>query len=87
MKHGYDEEDDEYADPRDLKIENNEIGRIAKLAGLKYEDIIAKENEQLNESEVEQAQVVLAAQDLLDRITKMYEDVAEMQYKDLPNLA
>jgi hypothetical protein len=107
MKHGYDEEEDEYADPRDLKddtdveshedekiesnedekIESNEIGRMKELAGLKYEDIVAKENEQLNESEVEQAQVVLAAQDLLDRITKMYEDVAEMQYKDLPNLA
>ncbi len=71
----------------DRKTENKDLNRIKKLAGLKYEDIIAKENEQLNESEVEQAQVVLAAQDLLDRITKMYEDVAEMQYKDLPNLA
>lgn len=146
MKHGYDEEDDEYADPRDLKddtvnyqkgdrivlngqnyvldefeddtwlmtdqdgteveftpgtedhhepgyyledrkTENKDLNRMKELAGLKYEDIVAKENEQLNESEVEQAQVVLAAQDLLDRIIKMYEDVAEMQYKDLPNLA
>jgi len=81
------EDDADGHNHEDEKTENKDLNRIKKLAGLKYEDIIAKENEQLNESEVEQAQVVLAAQDLLDRITKMYEDVAEMQYKDLPNLA
>lgn len=45
------------------------------------------ESKQLNEADVEEAQVTLAAQDIVDRIQKMYEDVAEMQYKDLPNLA
>lgn len=45
------------------------------------------ESKQLTEADVEEAQVTLAAQDVVDRIQKMYEDVAEMQYKDLPNLA
>jgi len=87
-------EDDSDGHDHNIELENNKVlttddlSRIRELAGLKYEDIVTKENKQLiNESEVEQAQVVLAAQDLLDRITKMYEDVAEMQYKDLPNLA
>ena len=41
---------------------------------------------QVMESEIETAQVVLSAQDMIDRIQKMIEDIAEMQYKDLPNL-
>ena len=40
----------------------------------------------LTESEVEQAQVVLAAQDMVDKIQGMLEDVTDMQYKDLPGL-
>ena len=40
----------------------------------------------ITESEVEQAQVVLAAQDMVDKIQGMLEDVTDMQYKDLPNL-
>ena len=38
----------------------------------------------LSESEINQAQVVLAAKDMADRVQKMAEDIAEMQYKDLP---
>jgi len=38
------------------------------------------------ESEVQQAQVVLAAQDMVDRIQNMLEDVTEMKFKDLPAL-
>ena len=40
----------------------------------------------LSESEIQQAQVVLAAQDMIDRIQKMLEDISEMQFKDLPAL-
>ncbi len=40
----------------------------------------------LDESDIEQAQVVLAAKDLVDRVQKMIEDVSEVQYKDLPAL-
>lgn len=52
--------------------------------------IMAKENKKnrrmVKESEVQQAQVVLAAQDMTDRIQKMMEDISEMQFKDLPAL-
>jgi NCAIR mutase (PurE)-related protein len=40
----------------------------------------------LQESEIQQAQVVLAAQDMVDRVQKMLEDVTSMQFKDLPAL-
>jgi hypothetical protein len=41
----------------------------------------------LTESEVQQAQVVLAAQDMVDQVQKMLEQVTAMQFKDLPALA
>lgn len=37
-------------------------------------------------SELQQAQVVLATQDMIDRIQGMMEDISEMQFKDLPAL-
>jgi len=40
----------------------------------------------LTESEIQTAQVVLAAQDMIDRIQGMLEDISEMQFKDLPAL-
>jgi hypothetical protein len=39
------------------------------------------------QSEIQQAQVVLAAQDMIDRVQGMLEDISEMQFKDLPALA
>ena len=41
---------------------------------------------QLHESEVQQAQVVLASQDMVDQVQKMIEQVTSMQFKDLPAL-
>jgi hypothetical protein len=40
----------------------------------------------LRESEVQQAQVVLAAQDMVDKMQSMLEDTTEMQFKELPAL-
>ena len=40
----------------------------------------------MEESDVQQAQVVLAAQDMVDKVQKMIEDISEMQYKELPAL-
>ena len=40
----------------------------------------------LKEGEVQQAQVVLAAQDMVDSMQGMIEDATEMQYKELPAL-
>jgi hypothetical protein len=47
----------------------------------------ARMRETLREaSEVQQAQVVLAAQDMVDKMQKMLEEVSAMQFKDLPAL-
>jgi len=47
----------------------------------------AKESKNLREqAELQTAQVVLASQDMIDRIQGMMEDVSEMQFKDLPAL-
>ena len=40
----------------------------------------------LRESEIQQAQVVLAAQDMVDRMQKMIEEVTALQFKDFPAL-
>ena len=40
----------------------------------------------LKESEVQQAQVVLAAQDMVDKMQSMLEDVSSLQFKELPAL-
>ena len=40
----------------------------------------------LKESDLQSAQVVLAAQDMIDRVQKMLEEISEMQFKDLPAL-
>jgi hypothetical protein len=40
----------------------------------------------LAESEIQQAQVVLAAQDIVDQMQKMIEQVTSLQFKDLPAL-
>jgi len=40
----------------------------------------------LRESEIQQAQVVLASQDMVDQVQKMSEEISSMQFKDLPAL-
>ena len=57
---------------------------ITAVASMKKESRRAKR--MVSESEIQQAQVVLAAQDMVDRIQKMMEDISEMQFKDLPAL-
>ena len=46
-----------------------------------------KDGSYLTENEVQQAQVVLAAQDMVDRMQSMLEDITSMQFKDLPALS
>jgi len=46
-----------------------------------------KSGRYLTENEVQQAQVVLAAQDMVDRMQSMLEDITSMQFKDLPALS
>jgi hypothetical protein len=56
-----------------------------KLAGVA---MMTKESRRgrVMESELQQAQVVLAGQDMVDQIQKMIEQISEMQFKDLPAL-
>jgi hypothetical protein len=60
-----------------LKLMVMEQGLVARM----------RETEVLREaSEVQQAQVVLAAQDMVDKMQKMLEEITAMQFKDLPAL-
>ena len=72
--------------PDDIAPADEEEDEMEEACGSSHKRKM-KESKQLTEADVEEAQVTLAAQDVVDRIQKMYEDVAEMQYKDLPNLA
>ena len=57
------------------------LNQIAEGATLKASGRV------LSESEVQQAQVILAAQDMVDRMQKMLEEITAMQFKDLPALS
>ena len=71
------------ADEEEDEMEEGSCGSKRKMG--EYSKKKMKESK-LTESEVEQAQVVLAAQDMVDKIQGMLEDVTDMQYKDLPGL-
>lgn len=58
----------------------------AKVMGMLGEAQRRMVQQVLRESEVQQAQVVLAAQDMVDKMQDMLEDVTEMQFKELPAL-
>lgn len=60
---------------------------ITAMAMMKKETAKPKKRMVKEQNELQQAQVVLAAQDMIDRVQGMIEDVSEMQYKDLPALS
>ena len=59
---------------------------VAGAALMKTEGTLKRAYRVIKESEVQQAQVVLAAQDMVDNIQGMIEDATEMQFKELPAL-
>ena len=59
---------------------------VAGAALMKTENKLRSAFRTLKESEVQQAQVVLAAQDMVDKMQSMLEDTTEMQFKELPAL-
>jgi hypothetical protein len=59
---------------------------VAGAAMMQAESRLRREYRILKESEIQQAQVVLAAQDLVDKMQDMVEEVSELQFKDLPAL-
>jgi hypothetical protein len=78
------QEEDDYV-KKSLTIDEQKY--LAKVA-LQTESIKLRHSlyHILRESEVQQAQVVLAAQDMVDNVQKMLEQVTSMQFKDLPAL-
>lgn len=69
-----------------IKAKQDEVRELQKQLSAPPSPVTAMEGRRLNESELQQAQVVLAAQDMVDRVQKMMEDISEMQFKDLPAL-
>jgi len=59
---------------------------VAGIALMHTESRVSRAYRMLKESEVQQAQVVLAAQDMVDSMQGMLEDVSELQFKELPAL-
>jgi hypothetical protein len=59
---------------------------VAGAALMTAESRLRRAYQLLKESEVQQAQVVLAAQDMVDKMQSMLEDTTEMQFKELPAL-
>lgn len=59
---------------------------VAGAAMMAQENRLRRAYKMLKESEVQQAQVVLAAQDMVDKMQGMLEDVSELQFKELPAL-
>jgi hypothetical protein len=59
---------------------------VAGAALMTAESRLRRAYQFLKESEVQQAQVVLAAQDMVDKMQSMLEDTTEMQFKELPAL-
>ena len=59
---------------------------VAGAAMMAAESRLRRAMKRLNESEVQQAQVILAAQDMVDKMQGMLEDVTELQFKELPAL-
>jgi cell division septum initiation protein DivIVA len=59
---------------------------VAGAALMTAESRLRRAYSMLKESEVQQAQVVLAAQDMVDKMQSMLEDTTEMQFKELPAL-
>jgi len=68
---------------RGQKLSPDEQATMNKIALAKE---TKKPKRMVKESEIQTAQVVLAAQDMIDRIQGMMEDISEMQFKDLPAL-
>ena len=59
---------------------------VSSIALMQAESRLRRAFTRLNESEVQQAQVVLAAQDMVDTMQGMLEDITSMQFKELPAL-
>lgn len=72
-----------------IKAKQKEIADLQKAMSnplAMAESQLRRQFRMLKESEVQQAQVVLAAQDMVDKMQSMLEDTTELQFKELPAL-
>lgn len=69
-----------------MSLSSEEQQLINTQAAMATESRLRRAYKTLKESEVQQAQVVLAAQDMVDKMQSMLEDCSEMQFKELPAL-
>ena len=69
-----------------LSPDENKLVQGAALSAAVAAESRMKKGRRLAESEVQQAQVILASQDMVDQVQKMVEQVTSLQFKDLPAL-
>ena len=75
-----------YQSGQTLNTQEKEMMSAAGAAAVAMQKESRQARRRLRESEIQQAQVVLAAQDMVDQIQKMLEQISAMQFKDLPAL-
>lgn len=59
---------------------------VAGAAMMQAENRLRRAYRMLKESQVQQAQITLAAQEMVDKMQSMIEDISELQFKELPAL-
>jgi hypothetical protein len=71
---------------QNLSQDEQKMVQGAALSAAMTAESQKKKSRRLAESEVQQAQVILASQDMVDQVQKMVEQVTSLQFKDLPAL-
>ena len=69
-----------------IRAKQEEISQLQRQMASPTLGIAESVRRMIRESEIQQAQVVLAAQDMIDQVQKMLEQISAMQFKDLPAL-
>jgi hypothetical protein len=69
-----------------LSSDEQKLVQGAALSAAMTAENRRRKGRRLSESEVQQAQVILASQDMVDQVQRMIEQVTSMQFKDLPAL-
>ena len=69
-----------------LSPDDQKLVQGAALSAAMTAETRRRTGRRLAESEVQQAQVILASQDMVDQVQKMIEQVTSIQFKDLPAL-
>jgi fructose-specific phosphotransferase system component IIB len=69
-----------------LSPDEQKMVQGAALSAAMTAETRGRKGRRLSESEVQQAQVILASQDMVDQVQRMIEQVTSIQFKDLPAL-